>query len=446
MIIKLFWYLVYFLSPLIPIIVIYTGNPSKYSNPLIGVTMAFAVCAFVWLGFQFILSSRIKFVEKYFGMDKIYRFHSLMAVIVLILAFIHSQLVEFFAEEGLAGQIGEVALIMFGIIGVLALLFLIDSILLKIKPLAYLKKYLSQYMLFKHEKQVLLHNLNAIAYTILFIHVLLSPPLQSSKFLIILFTVYYLVDMLFYGYHKIIKKSELKKNMFIVNKIIKESNTMYTLRLVPENGHIFSYKSGQFGFLKLFSEIGIEEHPFSISSDPLNTDYISFTIKELGDFTSKIKSVKLGDKAVVDAPYGRYSYLNFPNEENTVLISGGVGITPALSMLRYMRKKEKGRNVILMWGVKNPEELICMDEFKGMLDEMANFHFVPVMSRYDSWEGEKGRIDKERIKRIMELYEFSIDSSGFYVCGPSLMAKSVILGLKDIGVSNDKIHFEKFAM
>jgi ferredoxin-NADP reductase len=51
--------------------------------------------------------------------------------------------------------------------------------------------------------------------------------------------------------------------------------------------------------------------------------------------------VKLGDKAMVDAPYGRYSFLNFPNEENTVLISGGVGITPALSMLRYMRKKEK---------------------------------------------------------------------------------------------------------
>ncbi len=408
--------------------------------------MIFAVCAFVWLGFEFILSSRVKFVEKYFGMDKMYRFHSIMAVVSLILAFIHSQVVEFLVEIGLEGQIGEISLIMFGIIGGLALLFIIDSILLKIKPLAYLKEYFSQYMLFKHEKQVLLHNLTAIAYTILFIHVLLTPPLQGSKFSITVFTVYYLVDMFFYGYHKIIKKNKLKKNMFIVNEIIKESNTMYTLQLVPENGQIFSYNPGQFGFLKLFSEIGIEEHPFSISSDPLNTDYISFTIKELGDFTSKIKSVKPGDKAMVDAPYGRYSYLNFPDEENTVLISGGVGITPALSMLRYMRKKEKNRNVILMWGVKSPEELICLDEFKDMLNEMENFHFVPVISKSDSWEGEKGRIDKERIKRILELYGFSINTSGFYVCGPPSMAKSVILALKDIGVSSDKIHFERFSM
>lgn len=68
--IKLFWYIIYLLSPLIPIIAIYIGNPSKYSNPLMEITMIFAVCAFVWLGFEFILSSRIKFVEKYFGMDK----------------------------------------------------------------------------------------------------------------------------------------------------------------------------------------------------------------------------------------------------------------------------------------------------------------------------------------------------------------------------------------
>lgn len=50
-------------------------------------------------------------------MDKIYKFHSLMAVISLILAFIHSQLVEFLVEEGLTGQIGEISLILFGVIG-----------------------------------------------------------------------------------------------------------------------------------------------------------------------------------------------------------------------------------------------------------------------------------------------------------------------------------------
>lgn len=446
MILRFFLYLIYFLSPLVSIIIIYNSNISKYGNPLMGITMIFAVCAYVWFGFEFVLSSRPKFIEKHFGLDKMYRFHSLMAVISLILAFIHSQLVEFIVEEGLIGQIGEISLIMFGAIGGLALVFLIDSILLKIKPLAYLKKFSDKYIFFKYEKQVLLHNLTAIAYTILFIHVLLSPPVKDNRFVITIFTVYYLIGISFYGYHKLIKKSKLERNIFIVDEVIKESNAMYTLKLVPEDGHLFNYNPGQFGFLKLLSEIGVEEHPFSISSDPLNDDYISFTIKELGDFTSKIKDVKPGEKAMIDAPYGRFSYVNFPDEKNIVLISGGVGITPALSMLRYIRKNDKNKNIILIWGVKNPEELICIDELNGILNEMKNFYFVPVMSNSNSWEGEKGRIDNEKIRRILELYGFDISSSGFYVCGPPLMAKSVIIGLKNMDVNKKRIHFEKFAM
>lgn len=99
-----------------------------------------------------------------------------------------------------------------------------------------------------------------------------------------------------------------------------------------------------------------------------------------------------------------------------------------------------------MWGVKNPEELICMEEFNAMVSGMKNFHFIPVVSNSNTWKGEKGRIDSERIKRILELYRFDMGSCGYYVCGPPLMAKSVILGLKNIGINNGKIHYERFSM
>jgi predicted ferric reductase len=261
------------------------------------------------------------------------------------------------------------------------------------------------------------------------------------------FIIYFAVGLAFYIYHKFIRPAIQRRNMYKVKDVIKESNNMWTINLVPQNGNITSYKPGQFGFLKIFSNnIKAEEHPFSISSSLSNNQYISFTIKELGDYTSNIGKVEVGSLACIDGPYGKFSYLEYPEEKYTVLIAGGVGITPMLSMLRYMNDRDTDRNVILLWGVNTSNDLICKNEIKSIEKQMKNLHIVPVMAKENSWQGEKGYINSQLIQKVLSDYRYDINTTGFYICGPGPMAEGIVKGLKTIQVKRKNIHFEKFSM
>ena len=370
-----------------------------------------------------------------------------MAIISVLLVIIHKLIEENVYGEGRLTQVGDIALVIFSVVVVLALVFMADTFVNKIKPLFVLRKFIEKFKVAKYEFQVLLHNLSIIALIILLIHVLQTTSSMMSLVVKSVFIIYFAIAACFYLYHRYIKRLILNKNKLIVSEVIKESPNMYTLKLVPDKGQIFNYKPGQFGFLRLLGKnIGSEEHPFSISSEPTNKKFIAVTIKFLGDFTSKIKNVEIGTKATLDGPYGKLCYLNYPHQDGVVFIAGGVGITPVLSMLRYMHAQEKEQKVIVLWGINTRNDLICREELELMQKEMNNFKFIPVAFKDDSWEGEKGLIDRERIETTLRKNEISIDSQAFFVCGPSQMLGSIIKSLKSLGVKKEKIHFEKFSL
>ncbi|HNX60430.1 MAG TPA: FAD-dependent oxidoreductase, partial [Spirochaetota bacterium] len=164
------------------------------------------------------------------------------------------------------------------------------------------------------------------------------------------------------------------------------------------------------------------------------------------DFTSRIGEIREGFRATVDGPYGRFSYLNFPWEKSIFLIVGGVGITPALGMIRYMHSQDRSRHVTLVWGLNNRHEMISHDEIKQIQQDMPYFRMIPVMFKDEEWEGERGVIDQILLARIIERHGHDIKHTGFYVCGPLPMMKAVIPALKAIGVKRRKIHYEKFSL
>ena len=317
--------LIYFLSPLIPITAIYSSNPLKYNMPTFAITMIFGSLAYTWLIFEFILSARPKFAEIYFGMDKFYRFHGLMAVISIVLAFLHKTFIErVMGEGGFTQQIGNIAIFIFIAIIILTLVLMVDSIIQKIKPISVFRKTIEKIHLFKYEHYLFIHNATIIALIAMFVHVQLSSSAQNSLLVRSVYILYFTIGISFYLYHKIIKIALLKKNKYNITDIIKESANMWTIRMIPEKGKVFSYLPGQFLFIRFLGKnISQEEHPFSISSEPNNRDYLDVTIKELGDFTRKIGKIQISDKAVIDAPYGKYSYLNHSKNRDIVLIAGG---------------------------------------------------------------------------------------------------------------------------
>jgi predicted ferric reductase len=326
-------------------------------------------------------AARPKFIERYFGMDKLYRSHGYLAVASVILVTLHRTILEAAMGETTTAKLGTAAWITFSAVVVVTLLFMVNT-RIRLRTVKY-----------QHLKAF--HNLSAIGLVLMLIHVLMTYSAETIAAVRVIYAAYFAAATIFYLYHRIVRPQMLKRNLYKVISILKEADTMWTVKLSPLNGEKLPFKPGQFGYLTIYGEtISREAHPFSFSSSPDDDNSLTFTIKELGDYTSSIGNIRPGGTATIDGPYGRFSYLNYPDEEITVLIAGGVGITPALSMLRYMRHRDKEHKALLLWGANNRDELICYDELREMIKEMSSFSLILVIFRDDSWDGEKGFIDK----------------------------------------------------
>ncbi|MEN8906458.1 MAG: FAD-binding oxidoreductase [Clostridiales bacterium] len=435
---RLFYIILYFISPLLPIFVTILANTEKYKNTNNLISLIFGACAFTWLSFELILSSRSKFIEANFGLDKLIRFHALMAVISLVLVFIHKS----YKWEN---EFGDISFNLFILISIISLIFMVNIISNKIQPLKKLKIFLSKYHITKYQYQVAIHNLTVVAVIIMFIHVMFATSTKQSIELQIVYILYFGGSISFYFYNKVIKRFILSKNKLKVVNLTKVSDDITVINLKSETNNIFNFKPGQFGYLKINDKnFSKEGHPFSIISIPGQSNELNFAIKKLGDYTSKIDTIQINSSATVDGPYGRLSYLNYTNERNIVLIAGGIGITPMIGMLRYMNLYDKSRNVILIWGVNTKSDIIFHQEFLDIQKNMTNFNFVPVVFRDNSYDGEKGRIDNKKLNKIFTNSSIDLSEAGFYICGPSIMIKLVLTSLKSLNVSKKQLHLENF--
>ena len=150
----------------------------------------------------------------------------------------------------------------------------------------------------------------------------------------------------------------------------------------------------------------------------------------------------MGDKAYIDGSFGSFTHLDLPKDNKLCFIAGGIGITPFLSMLRYLNIKEKDRQVILLWGVRDSSELICNEELASIASNMKNLTIIPVLSSDKNYNGEQGFVDGARIKRLLNN-DLDYD---FFICGPPIMMEKVVSDLKSFNINSNKIHFERFSI
>ena len=109
-------------------------------------------------------------------------------------------------------------------------------------------------------------------------------------------------------------------------------------------GHAgLQFQAGPFAWLKLDrGPFALREHPFSIAYAPCEGPRLRFLVKELGDFTRTIGTLRPGVRAFADGPYG-LPHLDRRTAPGIVFLCGGVGIAPALSMLGKPRGREAAR-------------------------------------------------------------------------------------------------------
>jgi len=198
------------------------------------------------------------------------------------------------------------------------------------------------------------------------------------------------------------------------------------------------HKAGQFAYIRILSKAcGYEEHPFTISSAP-GDEGVQFIIKNLGDYTGKLKKVTQGTSVLVDGPYGIFT----PelSDKPKLFIAGGIGITPFLSILKKWDAKGFSGPVILIWSCRLFEEMIHREFFDMLQEKNEQFTFIPVATREEKG---KAHIDKEMLGSLLEPEMQKREE--VYICGPEKLRRSCINILKELGFSAASIHFEKFS-
>jgi len=253
-------------------------------------------------------------------------------------------------------------------------------------------------------------------------------------------------------WHKILRPRQLQKRPFRVVSVVAETDEVHTVTLEPaDGGRTEDFLPGQFHFLaplRTAAGIPAQEHPFTISSCPTDRKRIASSIKQSGDFTSRIPEIAKDDLFTLHGPFGRFSYRLHPEETHLLFIAGGIGITPLMSMLRHMRNTRRDDlRVTLLYANKTEKGIAFRDELDGIASgDFPQLEITHVLSQPDEhWKGESGHISKDLIVGSLgEPTRTESTTTGIYLCGPPPMMAEIKEILINLGISDNRIHLETF--
>jgi len=206
-----------------------------------------------------------------------------------------------------------------------------------------------------------------------------------------------------------------------------------------------AYKAGQYFHVVIRVGEQEAEHYFTISSSPTETDkagYLEFTKRiTTSDYSRALDHMKPGDWARLQGPEGDFT-LPLKTTE-LAFLSGGIGITPLRSMLRYIADKGLEHNVVLIYGNSNWDDVAFRDELGQIASTHSGIRLEYVLSGPDfppGWTGKKGHITKEIVAEVVPDYK----ERTFYLSGPLKMVVSLEGQLAEIAVPKKQIKRDYF--
>lgn len=227
------------------------------------------------------------------------------------------------------------------------------------------------------------------------------------------------------------------------------ANCVSVLFDVPENLQAtFAYKHGQNITVKTTINQQEVRRSYSLCSTPLSNEF-RIAIKKLdgGLFsTFANEGLKEGDVLEVMPATGRFfTEINAHHQKNYVAFAAGSGITPIISIIKTILLAEPKSTVTLIYGNKNVSSIIFKEELDAIKNNfLQRFQLLHILSQ----EGTdapvfSGRINEEKLQQLSAIINYNkVDN--FFVCGPEAMIFTIKNYLEQLGIENNKIHFEIF--
>jgi ferredoxin-NADP reductase len=224
-----------------------------------------------------------------------------------------------------------------------------------------------------------------------------------------------------------------------ITAIQQATPTVRTLSLAVADP-AFTFLPGQ--WVDFYVNIGEREQVtgYSITSSPLQRGSIDLAVKREGrnPVTQYIHTAAaVGDRVEIEVG-GDFAYRGDAGP-SLVLIAGGIGINPIMSILRYVDEAAPEVAATVLYSVRTPCELLFGDEIRRMANRRENIRafFTATRTTGKPWHGRTGRIDASMLQSI------DLDpSASYYLCGPPSMVKTVRLLLTQIGVDRTRINYE----
>lgn len=396
-------------------------------DPFLALSKLCILAGTLCMCWTFICASRVKILERLFGgLDKVYHTHKNLGILTFACVLLHvvfqmlrfvphlNDLKQLFFPIPINGNFyGTVSFFLF-------IVLIANTLWIKV-PYHIWKRIHSLFILvllgtFLHIYYVDRH-INASFLLSLYVYGFLF--LAAVAYIYIRFAYYFFGPRYEYQVHHI-EKTRKTWNIFLKPLVAAQN---------------MSYQPGQFVYIEFKNKkLGAEVHPFSISSGP-HQECMRLSIKSLGDYTSGLDALNIGDQAIVWGPYGLFyeKYL-YEKNKDAVFIAGGIGITPFLSMLWHEAHNPSTRKTYLFYCVKEAPRADFHAELETLKRLNPHIIYIPHCS------AQKGLLDVPGIKKIIESYAHK----NFFLCGPPAMMHSFISQLKRVGVKNTRIVYEDF--
>ena len=228
--------------------------------------------------------------------------------------------------------------------------------------------------------------------------------------------------------------SPYRPDLATVQEVIQETGNIKTLRLVFDDETVmkdFTFRPGQVGQLSVF---GVGESTFVINSPPTRKDYLQFSIMRVGEVTQRLHQLNEGDQVGVRAPLGNGFDHEAMRGKDILFVGGGIGMAPLRTLLLFMLdNREDFGDITAIYGARTPNDLCYKYEFDEWKAGGVNL-VLTVDSEFPGWNERVGFVPT-----VLSEESPSPHNRVAIVCGPPIMIKFVLFGLKELGFEDHQI-------
>jgi ferredoxin-NADP reductase len=241
------------------------------------------------------------------------------------------------------------------------------------------------------------------------------------------------------------KKKSFEWQIATVTGIKSETGTVKTLTfsLPFWTPHL----PGQHYDVRLTAPDGYQtERSYSIASEPERNGEIDLTVERLedGEVSTYLDDVLVvGDQLELRGPIGGYFVWEARMGGPVLLVGGGSGVVPLMSMIRHRHASESKAPVWLLYSARSPEEVIYADELNRLCEMKDGLEVIYTFTRQQppGWTGYQRRIDAQMLHEVIHPINQPFRA---YICGPTLLVESAANQLVQLGIAPENIKTERF--